>query len=222
VFGYLRLDPDTAATQLPWPDAQTVELLNGSRIDDYPFVQADFFNLIKNGKRITAVGNSDTHAEYSRVGYARTMIKGPGGALADLDLAQVWTNLAAGRAVAVEGPYAWLTARQGAMRAEIGDTMVATGPIELEVKIAAARHISVERFKIFQNGAAIAERALSPSDADPSNPAIRFLGTITATVSGDAHFELEVRGGDNAPFFGESISFTNPIYLDPDGNGFGG
>ena len=118
------------------------------------------------------------------------------------------------------GPSAWLTAQKGGDRAEQGETLVASGPLQLEVKIAAASHIRVDEFTVFENGRPLVSRAVGPEDADPSDPAIRFLGTVTATPAADAHYELEVRGGSNQPFADSSLSFTNPVYVDTDGNGF--
>lgn len=220
VFGYLGLDPLTAATDKPWPDVQTVELLNGKRVGDYPRVQEDFFNLTAHGKKITAVGVSDSHSPLSGPGYARTLIKGPGGPVGTLDLSAVWQSVREGRVTAMLGPFAWLTAQKGGVRAEQGETLAASGPLQLEVKIAAASHISVEAFTVFENGRPLVTRTVTPADADPGDPAIRFLGTVTATPTADAHYELEVRGGNNAPFADSSLSFTNPVYVDTDGNGF--
>lgn len=220
VFGYLGLEPGTAATRKPWPNAQTMELLNGKRIGDYPEVLSDFFNLVANGKKITAVGVSDSHSPYSGPGYARTLIKGPGGPLSELDLSAVWRSLAEGRAAAVLGPYAWLTAKKDTATAEMGEVLNASGPITLEVKIAAAQHISVTGFTVFENGLPLISRTLTSTDADPSDAALRFLGTVTATPTADAHYELEVRGGSNRPFADQSLTFTNPVYVDANGDGF--
>src|SRR5262249_19035478 len=103
IFGYIGLDPATGETTKPWPEANTVELLNGKRLGDYPDVLRDFVSLMKKGTRVTGVGSSDSHSTFSSQGYARTLIKGPGGPAQSVDLSSVWRSLREGHAVAMNG-----------------------------------------------------------------------------------------------------------------------
>jgi hypothetical protein len=203
VFGFVGLDPVTGALTGEWPDIDTAEILNGKRLDEYPQVLADFHALIQTGRRITVTGSSDSHSELSGLGYARTLVKAPKG-----DLAALWVALKEGRAVAANGPFVFLEAEGGG----IGDTIAASGPIDLAVRVEAASWVSADRLVVYENGRSIFETALAPG-------VVRFQGTVTATPAADSYYMAEVTGGDSTLVDG-SKSVTNPIYVDVDGGGF--
>jgi hypothetical protein len=211
VFGYVGLDPTTGDVTGTWPDIDCAEILNGKRLDEYPLVLADFHALMATGRRITITGSSDTHSEFSCVGYARTLVKADAS-----DLEGVWTALREGRALAANGPYIFVTAHG----AELGDTLETRDPIVLSIRVEAPSWVSAERLIVYQNGTSIFDKTLSESDRDPARPSIRFNGTVTATPTADAYYMVEVSGQDSPPLIDDSRSVTNPIYVDVDGNGF--
>lgn len=208
VFGYVGLDPLTGDVSGVWPDIDAAEILNGKRLDEFETVRADIFALLASGRRVTATGSSDSHSAYSGLGYARTIVRATG------DLDSVWTALREGRAVAVNGPYLFLTARAEGRTAEVGDTLAVSGPVQLDLRVEAPSWVSAERIVLFENGVPIFEKTLSPADADPDAPHVRFEGTVTATPAADAFYMAEVSGDESPPLIDESRSITNPIYVD--------
>lgn len=110
VFGFIGLDPATGAVSGTWPDIDCAEILNGKRLDEYDLVLADFFALVSTGRGITLTGSSDTHSEFSGIGYARTLVR----AESTRDLESVFAALREGRAIAVNGPYVFATANGAA------------------------------------------------------------------------------------------------------------
>jgi hypothetical protein len=212
VFGYVGLDPATGELSGTWPDIDCAEILNGKRLDEYPAVLADLFAIIGSGRRVTVTGSSDTHSEFSGIGYARTLVRA--GSAQDLD--EVWASLREGRAVAANGPYLFATANG----AQVGDTLRTGDPVELAIRVEAPSWVSAERLVVYQNGAPMFEKTLSESDRDPAAPHVRFNGTVTATPAADAYYMVEVSGSASPPLIDDSRSVTNPIWVDVDGNGF--
>lgn len=203
VFGHLGLDAN-GETELPWPDADAAEILNGKRIEDYEQVVVDVYRLIENGRRVTGVGTSDIHSNFG-IGYARTYVRTSG------SMDDYYTGLAAGHAVAANGPFVEASIAGGGP----GDTVTAMGPVGIDVRIQAPSWMSVETLRIIENGTAIAELTI-----DPSTDVVRFDGTITATVTSDSYYFVEVRGGNSPPLLSETITVVNPVYVDADGDGW--
>lgn len=208
VFGYVGLDPMTGDVSGVWPDIDAAEILNGKRLDEYETVRADIFSLLGSGRRVTATGSSDSHSAYAGLGYARTLVH------ADPDLDSIWAALRDGRAIAVNGPFVFLTARAEGRTAEIGDTLSTSGPVELDIRVEAPSWVSAERVVLFESGIPIFEKTLGPADVDPDAPHVRFRGTVTATPTADAFYMAEVSGDRSPPLIAESRSITNPVFVD--------
>ncbi|MEQ8275167.1 MAG: CehA/McbA family metallohydrolase [Deltaproteobacteria bacterium] len=206
VFGYLGLDA-TGATERPWPNPDAVELLNGKRVDEYAEVLQDVFVLLETGKRVTAVGTSDVHGDFG-VGYGRTYVRG--------DVTNVWEQLKAGHAVASYGPFV-VAEVQGS---GAGETVVASGPIGIDIHVEAPDWMDVATLTVYENGAPLVTRPITEADRDTMRPAIRFSGTVTATPTVDSHYVVEVSGGSSPPILSETKATVNPILIDVEGDGW--
>jgi hypothetical protein len=218
VFNYIRLDPMTGASEREFPAADGFEILNArdGKLFDQTF--QDFITLIKANKRMTGTGVSDAHCAYCGVGYARTMIRSSSDDPSALDMDAIFRALREGRVVALSGPMVTLHARQGQKTAEIGDTLSASGPIQLEVHIEAPSWMDVSSYKVLENGSVLASGAIA------SNGIVRLDQTFTATVSRDAFYLVIAEGApgsESAPVLNAlARTVTNPVFVDADGDGF--
>ncbi len=219
LFNYIKLDPATGASEKDWPSPDAMELLNGKRLGEYEQVIQDFHGIILAGRRITGTGTSDIHGDFG-VGYARTYVRIPNaGALAELDLDEVWSGLKAGRVVAASGPFVQLSVQRGEETGFVGDTLTASGPVTLAVQVQAPSWMRPNHIKIYHRRDVLTERDILPADADPLRPALRFDGTFTATVTQDTYFMVEVSGTGGQPWVDDELTVSNPIYVDADGDG---
>jgi len=216
VFNFLDLDPSTAAVSREWPEADAFELMNPT--DEDPGLMDDWFGLIRNGRRLTATGVSDAHGVFG-VGYSRTLIASPEDDPATIADAEIWPALAAGRAVATNGPFVRFSARRGSAEAGIGETLAGAGQLALSVRVEAPEWMDVASLRILENGRTLIEQPLTAAERDPENPAVRLDRTYTATAA-DAFYVLVVEGtpgSRNEPVFGSTaLAITNPIYVDLD------
>lgn len=223
VFDYIGLNPETLESRRPLPDADAFELLNSKGGGNFEAGLQDLFGLIKNDRRMTATGVSDAHSRGSEVGYARTMIASASDDPASLDLPAIWQALKEGRALVISGPFLRVNASSGARRAGVGETLDSGGgPIALELQVQAPSWMSVDRLRVFENGEAILDRAITASDAAAQDPVIRLETVVTATPTVDSFYLVVVEGsGDNAPVIGaRARSISNPVFVDVDGGGF--
>jgi hypothetical protein len=223
VFDYLGLDPTTGQTSRPWPEVDVFELLNDTGDSDLETLLADWAGLIRAGRRITAVGVSDAHGEFG-IGYARTWIRSPSDAPAEADLSQVWASLREGRAVIGTGPFLSVEARQGQASAGIGDVLVATGTVTLQVEVQAPSWMSATRLRVLAGGVVVVDRAIEDADRDPARPTIRFSGGLPIDVREDTWLVVIVEGDArdrNLPVLdARARAISNPVWIDADGDGF--
>jgi hypothetical protein len=173
--------------------------------------------LLKAGRKIYAVGSSDSHVSSSSpVGYPRTCIQ-----LGTDDPQQLTANLvrdqlAAGHSMVTGGIY--VTAQLGT--AGPGDTVTGAGsPMNLDVTVQAATWIDVDAIEIIVDGVTVDTIPVMPSDADPGNPVIRFKAAVPVQVQATGGFVvIAAYGGTGlAPVHPGKIPFgvANPIFVVP-------
>jgi hypothetical protein len=223
-FDYLGLDPTTGQTVKEWPDIDGFEILNGKTPGNIDQGLADFIGLIKANKRVTATGVSDSHGPYTPMGYARTMVRVGSDDPIALDLDKLWSGLHQGQVVALSGPMVTIEAHQGANTALIGDTLAASGPIQLKLHVQAPSWMDVSSYTVYENGNVLLQAALTDADRSATDPVVRLDRTITATVSSDSFYFVMAEGSpnnSNLPVMGsQSRSITNPVFIDANGDGF--
>tara|TARA_R110002073_G_scaffold332410_1_gene518255 strand:- start:47435 stop:50026 length:2592 start_codon:yes stop_codon:yes gene_type:complete len=218
-FDYVDLDPITGLVGNPeyWDETFTmVEVFNDSSWqENLSGTIADWFALLSVGRRISAIGSSDSHGiATSPVGYPRTCL-----AVGTDDTTAVTDELirdtaAAGESTVSGGIY--VTASVG----EVGPGGDATGLGEtatLSITIQAASWIDVDSIDVVVDGETTTIDIL-PLDANLLNPAIRFEKDITIDVSNSPNAYVVVAAyGDTdlAPVHDGRIPFgvSNPIYL---------
>lgn len=178
---------------------------------------ADWFGLLRAGRKVFAVGSSDSHAlSSSPVGYPRTCI-----ALGTDDPrqptpSQVRDQLAAGHATISGGIY--VTATLGG--ASPGDTTTGAGnPLEVDVVVRAATWIDVDAIDVVVDGTTVDTIPIMPGDADPQDPAVRWRGKLPVQTAATGGFVVIAAYGDRAmePVHPGRKPFgvTNPIFVAP-------
>ena len=212
--------PDTGAVDHPemWDEQfRLVEFFKGRgdwRTDRQGLV-GDWFGFLDRGRRVFAVGSSDSHGlTRSPVGYPRTCITLGTDDPRAIDGAMVKDALAAGHATVSGGIY--LDVRVG--EAGPGDDASGLGATtDVHVRVQAASWVDVDALDVVVDGALVTTRSITAEDADPDNPTIRFEadlpidvaeagGYVVVAAYGDAPLEPVHRG--ERPF-----GVTNPVFL---------
>lgn len=208
-----------------------IEVWNGYDLSRPTFVDRVFqewLALLESGIRVVGTGNSDSHlVRYYWAGYPRTYVYAPDG---PRDPASILSALRAGRVFVTSGPF--LEASVGGKLP--GDRVVAEGgEVLLDVVVRAPAYIDVEELQVFVGRTLVATvpiRHAAPviettaAAAIDAPPVVRYQGQLRVPVERDA--PLVVRVSSDTPmddFFGRRavvpMAFTNPIFVDADGDG---
>jgi len=219
---------DEAVQQRARRDGSTVPVLR------------DWFTLLSRGERVCALGNSDTHGRNNGSGYPRNYL------LVNEDRPDRVTEDAVRRAIRAQRV---LVANGAIVRIRTGgavhlgrdDVARATGGmVELELDVQAAPWVDLRTLVLFENGRPVAlvsdgrggftTRATAGSggwalplgaDAPGRSGAVRLRATVRARVAADSYYVALVRGASLAPVgAGDAFGYTNPTYVDVDGNGW--
>lgn len=179
-FDYVGFDPATGlvSSAADWDTRFTlVEVFNDSGWQQNRGRNvADWLGLLRAGRKVFAVGSSDSHGIVSSpVGYPRTCLT-----LGTDDPRQVTPNLvrdqlAAGHATISGGIY--VTAKLGATVP--GDTTTGAGsPQQVDVTVQAASWVDVTSIEVIVDGQTVDTIPILPGDADRANPAVRWRGQV--------------------------------------------
>jgi hypothetical protein len=199
-------------------DFDLLEVMNGESWSHYLETRQDFHWLLRQGYRRTATANSDTHGPDELAGMPRNYV-GVGSSF--FDARALDEALRAGRSFGTTGP---LILRFGANGGGAGDTVSAPGGrVRLVYDLVSAPWVPVDEVRLLVNGEVVrvlpegagdAELVLSrdafltleagaPLGADPASWIATHRGLYTDVV---------------APGF-LPAAFSNPIYVDVDGDG---
>lgn len=220
-FDYVGFNPATGIADNPGElDTKftLVEVFNDSGwLANRNGVVSDWFGFLKAGRKVFAVGSSDSHAlSRSPVGYPRTCIEVGTDDPLQVTPAGVRDQLAAGHATISGGIY--VTARIGT--AGPGDTTTGAGnPLQATVTIRAATWIDVDAIDVVVDGTTVDTIPIMPGDADPQDATIRWQGTIPVQTAATGGFVVIAAYGDSPlePVHPSRIPFgvTNPIFVAP-------
>ena len=219
-FGYVGYDAatGTASSTADWDTKFTlVEVFNDANwIANRNSHVTDWFGLLNAGRKIFAVGSSDSHGmSSSPVGYPRTCIALGTDDPRALTANQVRDALAAGHGSVSGGIY--VTAKLGV--AGPGDTITGAGtPQMVDVTVQAASWIDVDGIDVVVDGETVDRIAVLPQDAVPGT-AIRWRGQVPVqtratggfvVIAAHAQRTLEPVHPGRVPF-----GVTNPIFVMP-------
>jgi hypothetical protein len=220
-FPYVGYDPatGTATGTADWDTKFTlVEVFNNSSWkDNRNGTVADWLGMLNAGRKVFAVGSSDSHGIVgSPVGYPRTCVTVGTDDPRQLTANLVRDQLAAGHATVSGGIY--VIAKLG--NAGPGDTTTGAGSQQqVDVKIQAPTWIDVTGIDVIVDGTTVDTIPVMPGDADPQNPAIRWQGQIPVTVRAAGGYVIIAAFGSaplepvhpgHTPF-----GVTNPIFVTP-------
>jgi hypothetical protein len=201
------IEPD--ATGIRDVDFSGIEVLNGKRIDRYRLARADWLSLLLQGERRTATANSDSHSHGEIVAVPRNYVAVANDAVAQLDERALLASLRAGRSFGTSGPLVF--ARLGG--AGPGATFKGAAG-DLLVDVRAPAWVPVSEVRVYVNAVLAARQPIAAGGR--AKFALRFAGDafVFVEVSGPAEGVYALVLPGNLPF-----AFTNPIYVDADGDG---
>ncbi|MCB9722712.1 MAG: CehA/McbA family metallohydrolase [Spirochaetaceae bacterium] len=190
-------------------DFDAMELMNASSLERYRRIRADWLALLLQGERKIATANSDSHRLGHVVGLPRTYVAVDDDRVEAFDEARFVASLRAGRAFGTTGPL--LSVRLD--EAGLGD-LHAGGTGILHVAVEAAPWVPVAEWRAYVDGELV-HRAPIEAGASASLPLV---------FPRDAFVTVEVEGPATG-LYAEALpgfvpfAFTNPIYVDADGDG---
>ncbi len=229
-FGYfqrLGYDPQSGKVKVgaQWSTSfDVVELFNEDGWDvNVDASVKDWFSLLDRGLLVAATGNSDSHhVSTLEVGYPRNCVALGTDEPAKLDLVKL-ADAVRGQRLVVSG---------GALiSASVGSTTVggladvsATKQAVLKIKVQAPTWVDLDTLEVFSGGGGKLEKTitLDATTVSPTDPVVRYEGTVILTVTKDTWVVVAAHGSKKlAPvvFDKQPFGMTNPIYLDADGNG---
>jgi hypothetical protein len=190
-------------------DYDGVELLNGPDMLRYRRTRADWFSMLLQGESRVATSNSDSHRLGVIVGLPRTYVEIRDDALASFDESSFMGALSAGRAYGSTGPL--LSVRLD--DSSLGDLHSGNTGL-LEVSVDAAPWIPVREWRAYVNGELVHRAPIAPGQKAQLPLAFERDAFVTVEVEGP----IEGRYAEALPDF-TPFAFTNPIFVDVDGNG---
>jgi hypothetical protein len=185
--------------------------------------------LLNQGHKLVAVAVADAHTVYGNgVGGWRVYLPSDTDEPAEIDWEKISPHAKAGRIYLSSGPFLQVTPSTGGLP---GDTVRATGGIDLSIRVQCADWLDIDHVQILVNSRK--DPALSFSrDSHPDmfqDGVVKFDQTIRVDLQQDAHLIVvaEHRTLTLEKGFGTSdqarlrpVAYNNPIYVDIDGNGF--
>jgi len=210
-------------------DFDAIELLNGAGFGKYLENRRVWHALLRQGFRRTATANSDSHGPDEIAGYPRNYVPGARGEA--FDLARFIAAIRRGRIFGSSGPLLTVFRANGA---SMGDRVAAPdGRVAVEIEVQAAPWVPVDEVRLLVNGET--KRSFDTRGV-AAGETVRLREQVELTLPRDAFLTLEAgvpldvdkaqwrreRGGvyagtvvrDHLP-----VAYTNPIFIDVDGNG---
>ena len=224
-FTAVGYDPLTKTVEKPieWsPEFDAIEVINGKGVPGPTGGEfRDWYSFLNEGRRVTGNGNSDSHnsLQGDEVGYPRNYVRVPSDDLQSFSEAAFIEGVRRGRVVVSGRPFLNVSIN-GKGPGE--DTTVTDGLVPIDVVVQAAPWMEVSDLYVVRNGEVVATRQLSGADAEPTNPVVRFRGRINVPSTEDGWYMVQVRGTrDMSPVVtgARPFAFSNPIYVDSDGDG---
>jgi hypothetical protein len=219
-FNAVGYDPTTGTVGRPdhWDDQfSIVEVFNDSNFEDNrDTTVVDWFSFLIHGRRVFAVGSSDSHRLLSSpVGYPRTCLRLGTDDPREVTPAQVRDATARGHSYVSGGIHIDLSAAGGEGP---GDDVVAGGPrVRLRVVVRAPTWVDVDRLEVIVDGRTTETIPIRPEDADPAEPAVRLVAMLEADVAPGGSFVVVHASGDSPlePVHPGRLPFavTNPIFV---------
>ncbi len=213
---------DGTANTAMWDDGFTaVEFFNDSSFEENAVLVRDWFSFLSRGRRVFAVGSSDSHhLNSSPVGFPRTcMFLGTSDPMAATPQA-IGTAVGTGRSTIAGGIFLDVralpaTGTSGAVGP--GQELMGVGSEgRLEITARAPTWVRADRLQVFVDGTALPTIALDDAARDPSDPVVRYRGTVRVPVAASGSWVVvAAHGRELEPVFPRRTAFavSNPIFL---------
>jgi hypothetical protein len=213
-FSSALFDPATGVgrDEQLWSDNfDGLEIFNDSSFDDNRDGSvADWFSLLNHGKRVFAIGSSDSHSVRSDpVGYPRTCLGFGHDDPSKLDdlavrdaLLSANISIAGGMLMTVAGPAGGVP----------GSELPAAGSNRFDLVVQAPSWIEADSLEVIVNGATVSEQPLTPLAGAQGN---RYELTVDVDVPAGGWVLFHARGkGDMAPLHPGRSAFAvaNPFF----------
>jgi hypothetical protein len=208
-------------------DFDAMELLNGNAYDQYLLLKNDWFSLLNQGFSKTATANSDTHIKAQLAGYPRNyiLLDKPDSERADEHV--LVEQIRNQHVFCTTGPIIHFKVNNSALP---GDLITPEhNAVAIKVEVLAVPWVPLDEIRIYSNG-----RQAAQYPVESKTDIVRFQRDIPLTLDRDAWLVVEAvaSNGNNvqipqppgglyniiAPSF-VPLAFTNPIFVDIDGNG---
>jgi hypothetical protein len=217
-FSVAGYDPETGAVARPelWDEEfRVVEVFNESDFEsNRDGTVRDWFSLLRAGRRVFAVGSSDSHRILSvPVGYPRTCLALGTDDPRELTADAVREATVAGRGYVSGGIYLEVVGPDGAGP---GDEVSGVGDAaRFDVVVRAAEWVDVNRLEVIVDGETVETIPLRPEDVDPLEPTVRARATIDVDVAPAGSFVVFHAAGDErlATGGGRPFAVSNPVFL---------
>ena len=188
-----------------------------------------WLQLLNQGRHVWCVAVSDAHGVFdSPAGNWRTYVPSSTDLPGQIDHREIIRNSKAGRMMVSNGPFLQVETADGM---PIGSHVVSEGFIDLEVKVQTANWLDIDRVQILVNGRQHPKYNYTQG-RDPSKFGGRplvFNETVRVELQEDAHLIVVATGektdlskgwGRARPAAMHPVAYTNPIFVDVDGQGF--
>lgn len=219
-FSSLGFDPRKPGYPEGWADDfDAIEILNGKHLKQVDDVMEDWFELLRRGKKVTAVGNSDTHAVWgSEAGYPRNLVAVPDDDPARVTDADVVRAIKVRRDVIVtNGPLLTVNVGNTGPGGEVPAAELRAGKASLRIRVEAAPWVDVTTVQIYVSGRQAGAPIAVPTGTQPlrlettRELAVRPGDFIVVVARGKRSLAPVVPGDDDrevTPF-----ALANPIWI---------
>jgi hypothetical protein len=215
-----------------------IEVFNSPALAPYLAVREDWFSLLKQGIHKTATAVTDSHRVIiEHVGFPRSFVASSTDDPAVIDEDELTQNVKAMQVVGTTGPFVRVSVGgDDGRQYGLGEVVVATQPkVRLKLHVEAAPWIPVEEVRIYRNGELIKTIPM---------PIFKILGSVVrlhktvrlqnidrdSFLTVEAGMRIDANGTPQSPFLVQLVqqiepgivplAFTNPIFVDRDGNGY--
>lgn len=198
-----------------------IEVLNRFSIVGWRAVRADWFALLNRGHRITGTGNADSHSLHLEpVGFPVNLVDvsqtGPGG---------FTDSIRSGRVAVSSGPIVSMVVVDGTEGLlPVHDLRSVSGQVEVVIRVQAPGWVPVEEMRLIVNGQVVHRQPLGSLGADKT---WRYSLELVedAWLLAEAGWPLYRDDRPTGTVYAKvapghvPIGFTNPIWLDANGDG---
>ena len=185
-----------------------------------------WMELIKSGRRIPGVVNTDAHYNWHGSGPLRNWVRSDTDDPAAISVDNMIDSLELGKVIMSTGPYMTVHLHHPKLQqpAEIGDKVRIEGPGELEVKIQCANWLDVNRVEVFVDGEPVdgLKRTRSTHSESFADDVVKFHQRLPINLK-TGSFIIVAAIGENLQLgrvMGEQygkrppVVVSNPIYID--------